>query len=372
MLLKSTFLFTLVSLVGLASRGLAHPGEAHDPRDALREAGFRHAVADINSKALSKCGNNAAAQARRERAMKRRLETFQRLRAERGVDKEDAFLHRRNSAQFAKWAGISHDRTGSLDFTTDTPHQDIFGANSTCILTPDNIIGPYYVLGEQIRSNIVESHPGVPVHLEMQFVDVQTCEPTPRLFIDLWQCNATGVYSGVSAAGQGGLRSTFLRGVQETDSDGVVEFDTIFPGHYQGRATHQHITVHVGAEKLPNNTYSGGTVSHISQLFFDQALIDAVENTAPYNTNRVRRTSNAADFYTGYSATAAYDPFPEYILLKAGDLSKGIFMWLEVAFNASANYDSYTTVAAVVGPNGGVNNPGFNMGKAITPPPTHG
>lgn len=285
---------------------------------------------------------------------------------------DGAYVHRRNNAQFAKWAGMSHDRTGSVGVTPDSPHEDIFGANTTCILTPDNIIGPYYVLGEQIRSDIVEDQPGVPVHLEIQFVDVKTCRPTPGLFIDLWQCNATGVYSGVSAAGQGGLRSTYLRGVQETDADGVVEFDTIFPGHYAGRATHQHLTVHVGARRLPNNTYAGGTVSHISQLFFDQALVDAVERTAPYSANRAARTPNAADAYRGYAATAAYDPFPEYVLLSAGDLSRGIFMWLEVGFDSSANYDSYATVAAIVGPNGGVNNPGFNMGKAVTPPPTHG
>jgi hypothetical protein len=213
---------------------------------------------------------------------------------------------------------------------------------------------------------------GVPLHFEIQFVDVQTCSPVPSLFIDLWQCNAAGVYSGVSAAGQGGLQTTFLRGVQKTDAHGVVEFDTLFPGHYSGRASHQHITVHVGAQELPNNTYTGGTVTHISQIFFDQALINAVEATAPYNANRVARTSNTADGYTGYAATAAYDPFPEYVLLDANDLSKGIFMWLEVAFNPTVNYNDYATVAAIVGPNGGADNPDFDFFKGITPPPTHG
>jgi protocatechuate 3,4-dioxygenase beta subunit len=285
---------------------------------------------------------------------------------------DQPYLHRRDTAQFTKWASTSHDRTGTFDFTTDTPHADIFGANSTCILTPDNIIGPYYVLGEQIRSNIVEDLQGVPVHLEIQFVDINTCTPTPSLFIDLWQCNASGVYSGVSAAGQGGLKTTFLRGVQKTDADGVVEFDTLFPGHYVGRATHQHITVHVGAKELPNNTYTGGTVTHISQLFFDQALIDAVEKTAPYSANTVAQTPNSRDGYTGYAASAAYDPFPQYVLLDAKDLSKGIFMWLEVGFNPKVNYNDYATVAAVVGPNGGVDNPGFDIIKGITPPPTHG
>lgn len=388
--MKSTFTLLLASLGQLA---LAHPGEKVDKLIAKREADMRHAWADINSQTLSKCESGPDVEARKERAMKRRFETFQKLRAERGISdgksqsqlilhgswsvgtdspQETPYLHRRTAGDFAKWAGTSHDRTGTVDFTTDTPHSDIFTANSTCILTPDNIIGPYYVLGERIRSNLVEDLKGVPLHLELQFVDVQTCRPQPSLFIDIWQCNAAGVYSGVSAAGQGGLKTTFLRGVQKTDADGVVEFDTLFPGHYLGRATHQHITVHVGAKELPNNTYTSGTITHISQIFFDQALIDAVEKLAPYNANRVARTSNAADGLTGYAATAAYDPFPEYVLLDAKDLSKGIFMWLEVAFDPRVNYDQYATVAAFLGPNGGVDNPAFSIGKAITPPPTHG
>jgi hypothetical protein len=130
--------------------------------------------------------------------------------------------------------------------------------------------------------------------------------------------------------------------------------------------------VHVGAKELPNNTYTGGTITHISQLFFDQALIDKVSALAPYSANRVARTSNARDGFTGYAATAAYDPFPEFVLLDAGDLSKGVFMWLEVGFDSRVDYGDYAAVAAVVGPGGGLSNPGFNLGKAITPPPTHG
>jgi hypothetical protein len=159
---------------------------------------------------------------------------------------------------------------------------------------------------------------------------------------------------------------------QQTSTDGVVEFDTIFPGHYQGRATHIHISVHSGATVLPNNTYTGGTIHHISQLFFDQALITKIAQTAPYNTNRVARTSNAADMYTGYSATSAYDPFPEYVLLDANDITKGIFMWIEIGFNQKVDYSAYKTVAAYLGKDGGTDNRAFDLRKGITPPPTHG
>jgi hypothetical protein len=188
MLLKTTFTFLVAALSGLAPRVLGHPGEKIDRRAALQEANIRHTFADLTFQTLSKCEAGPEIEARKERAMKRRLETFQKLRAERGIKdgkpllgkplnncinvihSDMPFVHRRNAAQFAKWAATSHDRTGTLDFTSATPNSEIFSANSTCILTPDNIIGPYYVLGEQIRSNIVEDMQGVPLHLEIRML----------------------------------------------------------------------------------------------------------------------------------------------------------------------------------------------------------
>ncbi|TPX12515.1 uncharacterized protein E0L32_000692 [Thyridium curvatum] len=359
------------AVAALTSLIHAHPGEEHDATEVVKEATLRHTIADINSYAVGQCVNDVETLDRKQRAMERRMDTFRNLQANRGIV-NDQQIYRRNNVQFAKWGQVSHDRTGKVDFTKSTPHVEVFGANTTCIMTPDNIIGPYYVLGEQIRSNVVEGHRGVPVHLEIQFVDVQDCKPVSGLLVDIWQCNATGVYSGVSAAGQGGLKSTFLRGVQQTDKDGVVEFDTIFPGHYQGRATHIHVSAHTGSSILPNNTFTGGDVNHISQLFFDQALISAVEKLAPYNTNRIPLTTNARDLYSGYAATEAYDPFPEYVFLDGKDLSQGLFMWIEVAINTKANYNDYAIVAAILGPEGGKNNPKYSLIKAITPPPTHG
>ncbi|KAK6081672.1 hypothetical protein SCUP515_02919 [Seiridium cupressi] len=200
-----------------------------------------------------------------------------------------------------------------------------------CLLTPDNAHGPYFVYQEHIRSNVVENVQGVPMHLELQFIDVNTCKPASVL-IDIWSCDSQDAYSGVSAAGEGGLGTTYLRSVQPTDADGVVNFDTLFPGHYQGRATHQHIIGHVGSKVLDNGTYTGGQVAHLSQLSFDQALIDTIEATAPYNTNRVAKTSNLADGFAGYAASPKYDQFPNYAMLGSG-VSGGMFVWAELGIN---------------------------------------
>lgn len=309
----------------------------------------------------------------------------------------EPILHRRTLAQFKNWQSKGHDRTATHKYNMSTPTDVLFGSNTSCILTPDNANGPYYVLGEHIRTDVREGQPGIPLHLEMQFTEVSNCKPAVPLVVDIWSCNASGIYSGVSAAGQGGLKTTFLRGVQETDKDGVVSFDSIFPGHYSGRASHEHILTHSGATILPNKTFSGGHVSHLSQLFFDPALIDAVEATDPYNKNRIPRTSNDVDGYTGYAATSAYDPFAEYIML-GSKLSDGLFMWADLGIKSTNNCkrasvlllssdntkainskklisnvgDTYGTHAAVLGADGGKDNPRFNMGIVGTPPNTHG
>lgn len=98
----------------------------------------------------------------------------------------------------------NHNLTTS-DYTTSTSASTLFAnyKNVTCILTPEVTFGPYYVSGELIRSDVVDGQEGVAVHLEYQYIDVSTCEPVPGLYVDTWQANATGVYSGVEANGNG-------------------------------------------------------------------------------------------------------------------------------------------------------------------------
>ena len=68
----------------------------------------------------------------------------------------------------------------------------VFAANTTCALAPDTDVGPYYVLGEYIRSNVTETQQGVPVHVEIQFIDANTCEPVAsQQLVDFWQVRDT-------------------------------------------------------------------------------------------------------------------------------------------------------------------------------------
>ncbi|KAI0160445.1 Intradiol ring-cleavage dioxygenase [Xylariaceae sp. FL1272] len=370
-MMRTSWLAACVAVIlPLALVTNAHPGENLSKRQIVEEAGNAHVVSVVNTRALERCQNDPDVVARKERAIARRAATFARLRKERAL--EDAtWLHRRDAASLRQWAALSHDKTGQVNLTKESSNAEIFGSNTSCVLTPDNANGPYFVYQEQVRSDLVEAVPGVPMHLEIQFIDVNTCKPATQLLIDTWSCNATGAYSGVSAAGEGGLGTTYLRGAQPTDADGVVSFDTIFPGHYAGRATHQHLIAHVGATTLDNGTYTGGRVAHLSQLFFDQTLRDSIEATAPYNTNRIAKTTNLGDGFTSYASKATYDPFPNYIMLGNG-FENGLFVWAELALNTSSNWDYYAPYASTWKEGGGYDNPNFNFMAVVNPPPTHG
>jgi protocatechuate 3,4-dioxygenase beta subunit len=256
---------------------------------------------------------------------------------------------------------VNHNQTGVLNHDMFTPLEDVFSANTSCILSPEVTDGPYYVVGEYMRSNVKETAycDGVDLFLEVQYVNVETCEPVPAVAVDVWNCNATGVYSGISTAGnyaEDGYNSTFLRGIQLTDHDGVVAFETIFPGHYDGRATHTHLLAHTNATVMSNGTISvwDAPVTHIGQLFWPEELRSAVEATYPYTTNTQAVTSNDGDMWSIVQTDESYDPFPQFVYL-GDDVTDGLFAWIQIGVNVSADYsaDEYYNVAAYLDEDGG-------------------
>jgi len=118
--------------------------------------------------------------------------------------------------------------------------------------------------------------------------------PVPGAYVDIWHCNAAGVYSDVAA--QTSTGRTFLRGYQPTDRHGNVYFLTIYPGWYQGRSVHIHVKV---------RTFNGvsETYQSTSQFFMDETFSDAVYQQIPYNTRGSRDTHNSNDgIYNGGSS----------------------------------------------------------------------
>ena len=149
----------------------------------------------------------------------------------------------------------------------------------SCVLAPEQTEGPYYVPNERVRRTITEGRPGTPLTLRLRVVDASTCKPVKGASVDVWHCDALGVYSGVQ-----GNSGTFMRGVQRTDATGLALFTTVYPGWYQGRTVHIHVMVHLG-----------GNVVHTGQLYFADALTDAVYAKKPYSRRPGRTTRNADD-----------------------------------------------------------------------------
>ncbi|KAJ5180129.1 hypothetical protein N7492_003339 [Penicillium capsulatum] len=377
-----------VGLLGLATAVSAHPG--HDVKaEAAERAAFLQR-APIHSRSLSQCASKLKVRGHEKKNVARRANTVQKLRRRRGIDTSAKFLKARSTEDVLN---TSH-KSNMTNVHPSTDPSVLFGSEATCILGPDVTQGPYYVTGELIRENIVEDQAGVPLYMDIQLIDTNTCDPLPNIYMDIWHCNATGVYSGVEASGNGdssdatNLDATFLRGIQPSNKDGVVQFESIFPGHYTGRATHIHgkaspkyplpkcphtnassvVLTHAANETKvrANDTLSDlytAKSSHVGQLFFDQDLITDVEKTSPYSTNTQDLTTNADDSILSEEADTI-DPFMEYVLL-GDDVSDGIFAWISVGVDATEDTD--ITPAAYYTEQGGVENENSGMGMGGGP-----
>lgn len=173
-----------------------------------------------------------------------------------------------------------------------------------CVLSPEMTQGPYYIDGEAVRRDVTEGKPGVPLALDLTVTDAASCTPIPDASVEIWHADAGGNYSGFNATA---ANTTFLRGVQIADAKGKVVFDTLYPGWYQGRATHIHLMVHVG-----------GNVAHTGQLFFDEQINDAVYARSPYSDHTGERMTNDQD---GIYANGGAQSMPQ--LTEAGDGYRG-------------------------------------------------
>ena len=193
--------------------------------------------------------------------------------------------------------------------------------NDICVLTAEMTEGPYYLSGDLIRKDITEGRAGVPLKLKIGVLNPDSCSPVENVAVDIWHCDALGYYSGVAANAPGTGDPTpadldtipednFLRGIQITDADGMVEFDTIYPGWYAGRAIHIHLKVHVGGSaEDETETYEGGHTAHTGQLFFDETTNDLVFQEEPYSTRVTTRLANDQDNILG-----SHDEEPGFLL----------------------------------------------------------
>jgi len=164
-----------------------------------------------------------------------------------------------------------------------------------CVLTPEEMEGPYFVAEELVRSDITEGHPGMPLTLNISITDASNCMPIGNAKVFVWHTDYLGYYSGFTeydpnkpAPDVDKANTTddtrFMRGMQITDHNGYVAFETVFPGWYYGRTIHIHI-----------ETYVGGNVAHVTQVYFDEKLTETIVSQAPYNKRNFPRKKNSED-----------------------------------------------------------------------------
>ena len=213
-----------------------------------------------------------------------------------------------------------------------------------CTLAAEQEVGPYYVANELIRSDISEHKPGIPLSLRILVLDARTCKPISNAAVDVWHCDALGLYAGftqqnpMGPGGPGGPDGparfggpppggsppgfdpqhpgnrpgppenmgppprnhpsdnfTFLRGIQLTGADGAVSFRTVFPGFYMGRTNHIHFKVRIGGHATAMRALRHGVpIVAIPGLAGDQPDVAVA----------IRRTIRRVLAAASYAATA--------------------------------------------------------------------
>jgi protocatechuate 3,4-dioxygenase beta subunit len=162
------------------------------------------------------------------------------------------------------------------------------------MLTPAQTEGPFFTATGLMRSDIREGKPGASLGLNLRVVEAGSCAPLASALVEVWHADAAGAYSAFDVAAGNSANAagqTFLRGYQRTDAEGRVEFLTIYPGWYPGRTPHIHVMVLTEARRLLT-----------TQLYFPEAVTDAVYALPPYAARGPRSTTNATDGIGGVAA----------------------------------------------------------------------
>ena len=241
-------------------------------------------------------------------------------------------------------------------------------------LTSETTEGPYYIDADKLRQDITEDKEGIPLTLTLKVIDSETCKPVGNAAVDIWHCDALGLYSGYESFSEGGgtaptdapsgtptdtptgeppsgapsggtggggghqdptSDTRYLRGTWKTDKHGHVTFKTIFPGWYQGRCVHIHTKVHVNGE-WTDAGYEGGTTCHTGQFFFDEESVLASAEVEPYSTSTTERTTLTEDTIYDQSGTTGG-------LLKLKyhkkSIAKGVHASITVGVDPDATHD---------------------------------
>jgi protocatechuate 3,4-dioxygenase beta subunit len=240
--------------------------------------------------------------------------------------------------------------------------------------TPGLTEGPYWVDGQPERVDVRTDsltgiqQAGMPLYLGLtisQLPDTApyTIAPLAGAKVDIWSCNAQGVYSDEAVEGTTG--SNYLRGYQISNAHGVVEFLTIYPGWYSGRTPHIHVRVRT-YDATGTQTYN-----FTSQFFFDENITNTLyASNAAYARPTQRDTTNATDniFYGASANGSPESEAGDYMLLKLADDGTHVVGSFHIVLDLSDSANADPTNGSETGGGFGGGGPGGSGG----PPPGSG
>jgi protocatechuate 3,4-dioxygenase beta subunit len=202
------------------------------------------------------------------------------------------------------------DSPTSPSSTTST---NTTSTNATCALTPTETTGPFPSLADLFRSDIREGKSGTLLALTIRVVNaVSGCAAVPNANVEIWHVDAAGDYSQYGTQ----TTQTFLRGIQATNNNGEVTFTTIYPGWYQGRATHIHVEVTMGGRSVK-----------VTQIAFPETINNTVHTSGVYASRGSNPMSNLVDGIFS-------DSLSSEIVTPTGSVNGGYAATFQVAISA--------------------------------------
>ena len=245
--------------------------------------------------------------------------------------------------------------TKAMTAVASYPNPFASGLGTVCDLTCAATLGPCYAT-TLAREDISENHDGLPVRMSFLVVD-GACKPIPNATVDIWHAAPEGLYSGEDASdfctsGDATARANrWFRGVQTTDANGRVNFNTCFPGWYSSRTIHVHFTVRLNDQEYVT-----------SQFVFDDALNDDIVGTQPlYKDRGPRDTTNSNDTVVSAESAAAYS-------FQTQRMSDGALLaWKTIVLRSSLTGELCQVPGGSGGGGGGGPPPGGDGGMG--PPP---
>lgn len=166
--------------------------------------------------------------------------------------------------------GRRHVVTGLAAFTTMclAPARRAISAETGLVVTPAQMEGPFYPVdwsgdadNDLVRvTGAAARAQGQVTHILGRVLDTSGT-PIPDAAIEIWQCDANGVYRHPGDAPFRGPRDEGFqgRGRSRAGTDGAYTFRTIRPVAYPGRTPHIHFAIMApGREPLITQMYVAG------------------------------------------------------------------------------------------------------------------